>query len=186
MQESPEQALVKEILRGNTDKFSQIVDNYKNALFNLTYRYLGNRAEADEVCQETFLKVYRSLAQYNPAYKFSNWILKIATNEAFYRLRQRRSEDAKMADYKVGFESRSTSDDPENEVAAREKSRALAKALAMVDVEFRGVLVLRYSEGLSYQEIGQVLDLAEGTVKSKIFRGRKILVEILKKEGITP
>lgn len=173
---------------GDRGAFAQLVDLYKGRLFHLAYRMLGNRQEAEDVVQDTFLRTYEHLGRYDPAHKFSTWIYRIATNLCIDRLRRRRqiySLDAETTegDGLDGY-SMLRSDEPtaEQHVMVSERQRIILEALDSLPPKYKSAMALRYYQDLSLQEISEILNIPVATVKTRIHRGREYLRRKLEKE----
>lgn len=173
--------LAKLARKGDQRAFAEIVSNYKDKLFHLAFRMTGNRQEAEDVVQDTFLRVFKNLDRYDENQKFSTWIYRIATNLCIDRLRKRRqvfSLDAESSDHE-GLDGYAMlpSDDrtPESELLLSETQRLLHQAMDTLPVKYKSVMVLRYIQDLSLQEISDVLDLPVTTVKTRVHRGREFL-----------
>jgi RNA polymerase sigma-70 factor (ECF subfamily) len=161
------------------------VRRYERPIFSLIYRIVRDRALAEDLAQETFIKVLNGIKSYNPEYKFSSWIFKIANNAAIDQLR-RKSLDTLSLD---GAPSAATPEEmsatalqlgtpgesPLDEVEARELGGAIERAIARLRPEYRACILLRHIEGYSYEEIAEALDLPLGTVKTYIHRARNEL-----------
>ncbi|MCD9025689.1 RNA polymerase sigma factor SigW [Cohnella silvisoli] len=176
-----ETRLARLALKGDQRAFAEIVDLYKDKLYHLAYRMTGNRQEAEDVVQEAFLRVYKNLDRYDENQKFSTWIYRIATNLSIDRLRKRRaiySLDAESSDHE-GLDGYAMlpSDDrtPESELLLSETQRLIHEAIATLPVKYKSVMILRYLQDLSLQEISDVLDMPVTTVKTRVHRGREFL-----------
>ncbi len=170
-----ERVLVERALSGDQDAFGALVQAYQGAVYNLAYRMLGTAAEAEEAAQETFIRVYRRLSTYDRQLKLSSWVLAIASHYCVDRLRRRRltwlSLDS-VPDAAVAVEP---SEAPEAGLLQREKERELHDLLGLLPEAYRLVLVLRYWNDLSYEEMAQMLDTSESAVKSRLHRAREML-----------
>jgi RNA polymerase sigma-70 factor (ECF subfamily) len=176
-----ETRLARLALKGDQRAFAEIVDMYKDKLFHLAYRMTGNRQEAEDVVQEAFLRVYKSLDRYDENQKFSTWIYRITTNLCIDRLRKRRatySLDAESPD-REGLDGYAMlpSDErtPESELLLSETQRLIHEAIATLPVKYKTIMILRYLQDLSLQEISDVLDMPVTTVKTRVHRGREFL-----------
>lgn len=154
---------------------------YKDKLYHLGYRMTGNRQEAEDVVQETFLRVYKNLDRYDESQKFSTWIYRIATNLCIDRLRKRKavySLDAESSDHE-GLDGYamlpSDGKTPESELLLSETQRLIHDAIATLPVKYKSVMILRYLQELSLQEISDVLDMPVTTIKTRVHRGREFL-----------
>ncbi len=181
--------LVERALQGREDAFREIVRRYERPLLSLLGRWLGDRALAEDLAQEVFLKAFRALASYAPDRKFSSWLFKIAHNAAIDQLRRRgvatepleTGEDdgpshlAKIADAQV--------ESPAARHERAELAAALEGAIAGLRPEYREVVLLRFREELSYEEVAEVTGLPLGTVKTFLHRARKDLARVLAGQG---
>lgn len=176
-------------LRGSEEAYREIVQRYERPVFSLVVRMVKDPAVAEELAQEAFLKAFRSLDSYEPGRKFSSWLFKIAHNTTLDHLRRRQLDTVPLeaeSDDDRGFGERlpdATARTPEAEAERSDLARALEAAVRRLRPEYREVVLLRFHEGLAYQEIGEVMDLPLGTVKTYIFRARKELAEILAEMG---
>ena len=176
-----EKRLTMLALKGDQQAFAEIVELYKDKIYYLGYRMLNNRHEAEDVVQETFLRVFKSLDRYDPGQKFSTWIYRIATNLSIDRLRKRKptySLDADMNDQE-GLDGYSMlpSDDrtPESEFMISETKQTVYDAIESLPAKYKSVMILRYLQEMSLQEISDVLDIPVTTIKTRVHRGREFL-----------
>jgi RNA polymerase sigma-70 factor (ECF subfamily) len=161
------------------------VRRYERPVFSLLYRMVRNRGLAEDLAQETFIKVLNGLGSYNPHFRFSSWIFKIANNAAIDQLRKRELDTlsldgsphaatpAEMSATALQLGDRHES--PLEELEARELGGAIEHAIAKLRPEYRACVLLRHVEGHSYEEIARILDLPLGTVKTYIHRARNEL-----------
>ncbi|WP_316572764.1 RNA polymerase sigma factor SigW [Neobacillus sp. YIM B06451] len=172
---------IKQIKKGDQDAFAEIVELYKDKLYQLGYRMLGNRHEAEEIAQEAFIRAYVNINSYNQEYKFSTWLYRIATNLCIDRIRKKKPDyylDAEVAGTEgLTLYSRIPSDSPlpDKEVEMMELQEAIQGEIVRLPEKYRSVIVLKYIEELSLNEISEILDLPLGTVKTRIHRGREAL-----------
>ena len=164
--------------------FDHIVQRYKDPLINFVYHFLGDRIDAEDVVQETFLRVYRNKHLYRNIAKFSTWIYTIASNLAKTELRRRRRRRifslSQMGFDDKDFEIEDDIDTPEGIVDTDMHSAIIQKEIDALPVKFKEVVVLRDVQEFSYEEISQILDIPIGTVKSRVNRGRLRLQKKLK------
>lgn len=167
--------------KGDQRAFAEIVDLYKDKLYHLAYRMIGNRQEAEDIVQEAFLRVFKHLDRYDENQKFSTWIYRIATNLSIDRLRKRRaiySLDAESSDHE-GLDGYAMlpSDDrtPESELLLSETQRLIHEAMETLPAKYKSVMVLRYLQDLSLQEISDIMGMPVTTVKTRVHRGREFL-----------
>ena len=180
-----DQQIVAWAKQGHDAAFRELVRRYERPVFSLLYRMVRDRALAEDLAQETFIKVLNGIKSYRPEFKFSSWIFKIANNAAIDHLR-RKSIDTLSLDGAPGAETadqiRATSlqldsrgESPLSEVENRELGTAIERAIARLRPEYRSCILLRHVEGYSYEEIAESLDLPLGTVKTYIHRARNEL-----------
>ena len=172
---------IKQIKKGDQNAFAEVVELYKDKIYHLCYRMLGNAHEAEDIAQEAFLRVYINIHSFDINKKFSTWLYRIATNLSIDRIRKKKPDyylDAEVAGTDgLTLYSQVSSDIamPEKEVEAMELQEIIQKEILKLPDKYRSVIVLRYIEDLSLQEISEVLDIPVGTVKTRIHRGREAL-----------
>jgi RNA polymerase sigma-70 factor (ECF subfamily) len=189
--QSIETRLARLAKTGDRGAFADLVELYKDKIYHLGYRMLGNRQEAEDVTQETFLRVYRSLERYDESMKFSTWIYRIGTNLSIDRLRKRKatySLDADVAGDGEGTDwygvLASEEPTPEGSVLLSETQRRIREAIISLPKKYKSVVILKYLHDMSLQEIGDVLDMPVTTVKTRVHRGREFLRKKLEHEDI--
>ena len=163
---------------GEQEAFGLLVETYQRPVFALTYRMLGDLSEAEDAAQETFLRAYSRLDQYDPGRKFSTWLFSIANYHCIDRLRKRRVQFVGLDESPVVFSLESESAKPEAETLAAEQAEEMQALVNQLEPEYRTPLVLRYWNDCSYQEIADVMDISVAAVKSRLFRARKKLAEL--------
>jgi len=171
--------------QGQEAAFRELVRRYERPIFSLLYRMVRDRALAEDLAQETFIKVLNAIGSYNPQFKFSSWIFKIANNAAIDQLRRRDLDtlsldgapDALTPDamQATALPVSTKDESPLDTVVARELGSTIELAIARLRPEYRACILLRHIEGHSYEEIAQMLDLPLGTVKTYIHRARNEL-----------
>lgn len=172
MDNEADEVLVERYLSGDREAFTALVVRYQRPVFNAAWWVLKNAEDANDVAQNVFLKVAERLEDYDPQYRFFSWIYRIAVNESLNALRRHGREEPLDDEVDVpGPEG----DDPERKLEDAQLSDRLRKAMARLPTNDRTVLVLRHFSELSYQEIAQVLELDEKTVKSRLFEARQRL-----------
>lgn len=177
-----------EALGGSQAAFEQIVRRYQRPVLSLLVRLTGDRALAEDLAQETFIKAVRSLAAFDVSRRLSAWILRIAHNTAIDAMRRRRiravsiDTAARPGDYPPEPAAPSVPDPVERAAL----NHALETALATLRPDQREAVALRYEEGLSFEEIGQVLNIPEVTARSHVHRARKELARLLATAGWKP
>ncbi|MYC94345.1 MAG: sigma-70 family RNA polymerase sigma factor [Caldilineaceae bacterium SB0661_bin_32] len=163
---------------GEQEAFGFLVETYQRPVFALAYRMLGDLSEAEDAAQETFLRAYARLDQYDPGRKFSTWLFSIANYHCIDRLRKRRVQFVGLDESPVVFTLESDSARPEEETLAVEQAEEMQALVNQLEPEYRTPLVLRYWNDCSYQEIADVMDISVPAVKSRLFRARKKLAEL--------
>ncbi len=169
---------VEAAIKGDQDAFTELVYTYQDSVFNLCYRMLSDRAEAEDASQEAFLRAYLNLQRYDPSRSFKTWVLSIASNHCIDRLRRRRMQWLSI-DEPLPPNIILASDEPEPEEAAlfKERSGAVQALLDNLSPDYRAAVVLRYWYDYSYTEIADILDTTESAIKSRLFRARQMLAE---------
>jgi RNA polymerase sigma-70 factor (ECF subfamily) len=173
-----EQLWVEQARRGDKQAFSRLVEAYQRPVYNLTYRMLGNQQEAEDAAQETFLRAYGGLRQYNPEHKFSTWLFSIANHHCIDRLRKRRMTWVSIEDNPVLENLEGELPHPEQGALDQERSAEIQRLLERLEPEYRMPLILRYWEDYSYEEIAVTLDLTVPAVKSRLFRARQQVAKL--------
>lgn len=173
-------SLLEKTLSGDVEAFGELIRLYERPIFNLCYRMLSDGAEAEDAAQEAFIRAYSNLASYDRARSFKTWLFSIASNHCIDRLRKRRltllSIDEPLPPHPALV---SDSPDPEQQILEEERSTLIQKLLNQLAPDYRMVVVLRYWYDLSYQEMSEMLETTESAIKSRLFRARQALVELL-------
>lgn len=181
MAQQTDEELVAAILAGEEDLFRQIVERYQGRVVNYLHRLLRDLEEAHDLAQEVFLRIYRALDRFDPSYKFSTWLFRVAQNAAIDRIRKRRlklvsihRQDTMESDGGE-WDFPSPDRDPYGHLRNRERWEAIQAAIGELAEEYQELIVLRHFGELSYEEIAQLKGMPLGTVKNKLFRGRQML-----------
>lgn len=164
--------------------FNEIVFRYKNRVVNFLYRFTGDRDEAEDLAQDTFVKVFRSKHLYKEVAKFSTWFYTIALNTAKTNAKKKsRMSTISLSDFdpenEKDYELKDTGYTPDEVANAGMENHYIQQAINSLDEDFRKIIILRDIEDLEYEEIVKITGLAMGTVKSRINRGREKLKKIL-------
>lgn len=172
----PDEELIERFQKGDVYAFEQIVNRYKDPLLNFVYHFLGDKIDAEDVVQETFLRVYRNKHLYRNIAKFSTWIYTIAGNLAKTELRRRKRRRL-FSISQMGFDNKDYDvPDPlrtaDVQVDGDMKEAFIRKEIDALPVKFKEVVVLRDIDEFSYEEISDILKIPIGTVKSRVNRGR--------------
>lgn len=174
---------VSAALKGDQDAFAELVYAYQDAVYNLCYRMLYDRVEAEDAAQEAFLRAYIHLQRYDPARSFKTWVLSIASNFCIDRIRRRRMQWLSLDDPLPSLTLREDEPEPEDIAITREQSAALQKMLNKLPPDYRAAVVLRYWYDYSYVEIADILDTTESAIKSRLFRARQMLADDIDLRG---
>ncbi|MCU9614987.1 RNA polymerase sigma factor SigW [Caldibacillus lycopersici] len=172
---------IKEVRKGDHNAFGEIVELYKSKVYQLCYRMLGNSHEAEDIAQEAFIRAYVNIDRYNIDRKFSTWLYRIATNLCIDRIRKKKPDyylDAEIAGTEgMNMYSQIAAEGmlPEDEVTSMELQALIQREILNLPEKYRSVIVLKYIEELSLNEISEILDMPLGTVKTRIHRGREAL-----------
>lgn len=185
-----ERELVARAKRGDQEAFGALVEANQGRIYNLTLRMTGSPEDALDLSQEAFLNAWRGLDKFQGDSSFSTWLYRLASNVCIdFLRREKRRKDISMTVSLDDEEERRQAElpdhrhSPEREVERRELREDIRRGLMSLSEEHRQVLVMRELSGMSYAEIGAVLKLEEGTVKSRIARARVALRKILVKDG---
>ncbi len=185
----PDADVVALAQRGREDAFRELVRRYERPVFSLVVRMVRDSTTAEDLAQDTFIKVLNHIDKYRPEFKFSSWLFKIANNVAIDHLRRRQLDTISMSGSPhaaSGSEIEATSFDIESgdadaleQMESKELGSAIEQAIATLRPEYRACILLRHVEDRSYEEIAATLDLPLGTVKTYIHRARHQLREAL-------
>lgn len=178
----PDADVVRLAQDGREAAYRELVRRYERPVFSLIYRMVRDRETAEDLAQDSFIKVLNHIDKYSPEFKFSSWLFKIANNVAIDHLRRKKLDTVSMD----GSPNASTRDEVEatqlqiaadqesalDELEARELGTELERAIASLRPQYRNCIMLRHVEGRAYEEIATILDLPLGTVKTYIHRAR--------------
>ncbi|ASA97338.1 MULTISPECIES: RNA polymerase sigma factor SigW [Anoxybacillus] len=172
---------IKAVKKGDQSAFADIVEMYKDKIYQLCYRMLGNRHEAEDAAQEAFIRAYVNIHTYDPTMKFSSWLYRIATNLSIDRMRKKKPDvylDAEVSGtdgLTMYSQLADKGTSPEDALESLELQKMVQEAILKLPEKYRTVIVLKYIDELSLQEISDILNLPIGTVKTRIHRGREAL-----------
>jgi RNA polymerase sigma-70 factor (ECF subfamily) len=179
-------SLVREFIAGNDAAFAQLVGKYKDAITNYINMIIGDYDTSVDLCQETFLRVYRNINRYSNIYQFSTWIYRIATNLAIDELRYRKrrgrvfhrniwgkqnNEDDGLPEYEIA----DVRSGPGDEVLRKESGRIIGDAIRSLPEKYRTAFIMREVQELPYETIATILKCSPGTIKSRLHRARELL-----------
>ncbi len=182
--------LVKDSVKGDREAFNTLVEKYYKKIYNLAYRFVGDTEEANDLAQEIFTAAFQNLKKFRGDAKFSTWLFQIATNRGKNRFKylKRRGYFANRS-MPDGDDDRDSSQrmipdfstNPETLLAGKQVQKIVQDAINELDPDHKEIVILRDIEGFSYDEIAQILNLPEGTTKSRLHRARMVVKEKLKK-----
>jgi RNA polymerase sigma-70 factor (ECF subfamily) len=179
-----DEKLIAKFQQGDVQAFDLLVRRYKDQLLNYVFRFVGNRADAEDIVQETFLRVYKNKHYYKEIAKFSTWVYTIAGNLAKTELRRRKRRKvfsvSNFVNDERDYDIKDTARNPEERVDGRMTDSYIQNAIDKLPAKFKEVILLRDVQGFAYEEISQILGIPLGTVKSRVNRGRLRLQEDLK------
>ncbi|HXX16546.1 MAG TPA: sigma-70 family RNA polymerase sigma factor [Candidatus Eremiobacteraceae bacterium] len=188
MEQDPQ--LVQRCLQGDGSAWEELVRRHSRRIFNVCYRFVGNRTEAEDISQEVFLRVYRTLGTYRSAHGgFATWMTSVTRNlliDHYRRTKRDRQTDSLDDAMPVVENKESSARRPDQQALMNELGSQVQSALTRLSPELREAVILRDLQQLEYAEIQQVLAVPEGTVKSRINRGRIELAKILSQMGVRP
>ncbi|MGE5615011.1 MAG: RNA polymerase sigma factor [Bacillota bacterium] len=181
-----EKLLISRSKAGDIEAFEELIEAYQKKIFNFAYRIIGNYDDAADLAQEALIRIFKSIGGFKEQSSFSTWIYRITTNVCLDEIRRRKNKKEHSLDEEVQVDDgqlkrQIMSEDPgPDEVYEREELRGIVKeAIDKLPEEQRIVITLRDIQGLSYDEIAEVLDCPGGTVKSRISRARQALKKVL-------
>lgn len=174
-----EKEIVERCRAGDLDSFDYLYNTYAEKVYQIAYRYFNSPDDASDIVQETFIRIYKSIAGYRGDAQFSTWVYRIATNLCYDELRRRKKRQADSFDADIETENGSIareivddSPSPHEKAESAERISHLMEKLAFLPLEQRASVILRDIHGYSYQEISEIQNCSLGTVKSRISRGR--------------
>ncbi len=182
MDKLSDQHYINQIIRGDTNVFGVLVDRYKEMIFTLALKMIKNREEAEEVSQDTFIKVYNSLNKFKGESKFSTWIYKITYNTCLDRLKKNKKEDSTISIDEFSDHLVKTMDNALSVLEEKERKQTIQNCLNLLSREENFLLTLYYFDDQNLDEIAKIMDINSNNVKVKLFRSRKKLAVILKKQ----
>jgi RNA polymerase sigma-70 factor (ECF subfamily) len=174
---------------GRESAYRELLTRYERPVFSLVYRMVRQRSQAEDLAQEAFIRAFGAIDSYNPGYKFSSWLFKIANNHTIDWLRKKKLDTvsidgsphatgaAEVA--RTSWDLEASGERPDDYVQNRELGGQIEQAIAELRPEYRTVVMLRHIEGYSYDEIAETMELPLGTVKTYLHRARAALKDIL-------
>lgn len=188
MHQAADAELLRRCLEGDERAYAEIVRRYQSQVYSVAMRMLRRPEDAEDVTQETFVRMFRALERYDPARPFAAWLLTIATRLSIDQLRRRRGRPTRSLEVQPAdddayeIEAEDPGPGPEELASHREEERRTEALIATLPPHYRIVVLLRHQKELSYEEIAEALQLPLGTVKARIHRARALLRERLERE----
>ena len=190
-----ERSLLKRLRDRDERAFRELISAHRDRVYNITFRMLGNRAEAEDVAQEVFITVFKTIESFREESKFSTWLYRVAVNHCKNRIKYlSRRQDRNKDELDETTHSESTSGNgaigapppsaPDRALEGAQMEKLLQEAIPTLDEDQRTVVILRDVEDLSIEEICEITGLADGTVKSRLHRARLVLRKKLQRQGI--
>lgn len=178
--------LINAAIRGEQAAYGELMRKYRDSIFNLIYRIIRDREQVEDLTQETFVKAFASIRNFNREFAFSTWLYKIATNSSIDYIRKKKLQTLSInkpishEDSDYTFELPDSTYEPDKYIIQRQKSKVIADAIEKLPPKYRQVIVLRHNEERDYAEIAKILKIPIGTVKAHIFRARELLYKYLR------
>ncbi len=186
MQADPDEDLLVLSQSGDLDAYARLIERHEGRVFGIVYQYIGEEEEARDITREVFYKAFRSIQRFRGNSKFSSWICRIAINRSIDHLRRKKhiridslDEPVSTGSGEVEREFPDTAASPADEAERSELAGRIAEAVQRLSPKLRTVILLREYEGMSIEEIAEVVGVSPGTVKSRIFRARERLRRVL-------
>jgi RNA polymerase sigma-70 factor (ECF subfamily) len=185
MPELTDAELIERCLRGEESAWEQIIVRFRRKVFHIAYKFTGKHDKAEDLSQEIFMKVFKSLEKFNRDADFSTWLSSVARNYCIDHYRASKREREVLVEDMVAFDlAPASSGNPQRALEEGDRRTLLRRGLDRLPPKLREAVVLRDLHGLSYQEMAEKLHLPEGTVKSRINRGREELARLLQKAAL--
>lgn len=167
------------VVKGDHDAFSELINRYKNLVYSVVLRMVNDKEDANDQAQEIFIKLYKNIQRYNNEYKFSTWVIRIATNHIIdFRRRSKNHIEAGSLDHMEDCVTEHISS-AEEVYIAKEQSKMLSDAVESLPDMYKLPIVLYHQQGMSYQEISDIVGEPISKIKNRLFRARRLLKESL-------
>lgn len=184
---SDEKILLKKAIKGDITSFETLIKRYQSRAYNIAFRILGNEEDAKDAVQDSFIKIYRSLQKFKGNSSFYTWIYRIVTNTCYDFIKKRKKIQKNVSsltqyNHFLEGEIQDIKDElyePEKIIDQKEETNNIIRCLNKLTLDHKIIIILRDVQGFSYEEISQILNCSEGTVKSRINRARHKLKEIV-------
>ncbi len=183
MDQLSDMELIRDCQRGEKPSFKALVDRYKDRAYSTAFRIVGNTHDAEDVAQEAFIAVYRSIRSFDLNRKFAPWLLKIVTNLSIDHLRRKRPQTVSWDSVDVAAEDSDrfmNGIDPQKAAETSELCHLVEQLVIQLPPKYRAAVTLYYTEELTYNEVADAMDIPVGTVKTYLHRGKEMLKKRLK------
>lgn len=177
-----EKRLISLAKDGDEDAFTILLERYRSMIFNIAFCIAKNEHDAKDMAQEVFVKIYKNINKFEGRSKFSTWVFRVAKNtciDELKRIVRTQEKNLKSEEISKEFEARMSRFIPEEQILKNEFNNFVHSLLNELAPLYREIITLRYIRGLPYNEIAKILDCSEGTVKSRLYRGKKNLKKII-------
>ena len=185
-----DEELVRTVLAGDRERFGELVERYQGRLVNYLQRLVRDLDEAHDLAQEVFVRVYQALDRFDPQYRFSTWLFRVAQNAAIDVIRKRRfrlvplaQPDSERPDGYRELELASDEPSAHDAIEGGERDQRVREAIETLPWEYKELILLRHYGELAYEEIAETKGMPLGTVKNKLFRARQLLKGVLAAEA---
>jgi RNA polymerase sigma-70 factor (ECF subfamily) len=176
-----DELMIKRAQQGDSKAMEELLFACEKRVYNISYRFMGNEADAYDIAQESLIKIYKNITSFKGESSLSSWVYRLTVNTCMDALRKRKNAPVSLEytmDKGMPFED-TFSATPEENALSIEKSEDIQKAINILSESYKTVIIMRDVDGYTYEEISQMLDISVGTVKSRINRGRQKLKELL-------
>ena len=179
MEKKTDEYYIREILKGDSGSFSQLVEKYKHLAFSLSFKLLSHREEAEEAAQDAFIKAYNSLSSFQNGSTFKTWFFRIVYNTSISKLRARKNREINIDDIKMSDTEIQSAENTLEQLSKNDRQKYLEIGLERLEPEERALLKMYYYDDFSMDEISVITALSVSNVKVKIHRSRKRLLQEL-------
>lgn len=178
--------LIEAAMKGSQNAYAELMDRYRDTIFFMLLKMVKNRNDAEDLTIEAFGKAFKNIHQYTPNYAFSTWLFKIASNNCIDFLRKKKNitisidgqTDSEGNEMTIPIPS--DEPDPEEDMIKKQKAKLLRQVVDQLKPRYKELVILRYFDEFSYEEIAEQLQLPLGTVKAQLFRARELLLNVMK------
>lgn len=180
-----ERLLIKKVLEGDQQSIRKLVETYQTLIYSIAYKILGNREDAEDACQETFMKGFRHLSSFQGESALGTWFYRIAYRSSLDMLKKRRkSVQLDPPEYNIALETEEDFSEPENGMDLKKTKLILKQAIERLDPDDAILVMLHYFQGLTLKETGNIMYISEGNAKVRLHRIRQKLFGMLKTKNI--